>query len=50
MKKEHTLIPHSAPMDTPLLILEGSAKITIGKEEYTINAGDIIRLPKEIDH
>jgi len=50
MKKEHTLKPHSAPMDTPLLILEGSAIITIGKEEHTLNKGDIITLPKEIDH
>lgn len=50
MKKEHVLKPHSAPMDTPLLILEGSAKITIGPKEHTLNKGDLITLPKEIDH
>lgn len=50
MKKEQLLKPHSAPMDTPLLMLEGIAKITIGDEEYILNEGDMLTLPKEIDH
>lgn len=50
MKKEHVLKPHSASMDTPLLILEGQAKITIGAKEYILNSGESIVLPKNIDH
>lgn len=50
MKKEHILKPHSAPMDTPLLILEGSAKITIGRAEHTLYKGELLTLPKDIDH
>ena len=50
MKKDQILKPHSAPMDTPLLILEGSAKITIGNDEFVLQKGDDIVLPKDIDH
>lgn len=50
MKKEHILKPHSAPMDTPLLILEGQAKITIDDKEYVLNTGESIVLPKNILH
>lgn len=50
MKKEHVLKPHSASMDTPLLILEGQAKITIDDKEYLLNSGESIVLPKNINH
>lgn len=50
MKSDQSLKPHSAPMDAPLYMLEGSAKITIGEKEHTVIAGDIITLPKDIDH
>lgn len=50
MKKEHVLKPHSAPMDTPLLILEGQAKITIDAKEHILSSGESIVLPKDIDH
>lgn len=50
MKKEQVLKPHSAPMDTPLLILEGQAKITIDTAEHILSAGESIVLPKDISH
>lgn len=50
MKKEHILKPHSAPMDTPLLILKGQAKITINDKEYILDSGESIVLPKNIIH
>ncbi|MEH6537205.1 MAG: cupin domain-containing protein [Psychroserpens sp.] len=50
MKKEQTLNPHSAPMDTPLLILEGEAKITIDQKTYTLSTGESIILPRNLDH
>ena len=48
MKKDQVLKPHSAPMDTPLLVLEGSAKVTVGDEEFVLHEGDDIVLPKDI--
>tara|TARA_R100000655_G_scaffold95272_1_gene137150 strand:- start:697 stop:1062 length:366 start_codon:yes stop_codon:yes gene_type:complete len=50
MKKGQDLKPHSAPMDAPLVMLEGSAKVTIGDEETVLNEGDIITLPKNLMH
>ncbi|GGX11049.1 cupin domain-containing protein [Aquimarina muelleri] len=50
MKKEHILKPHTSPMDTPLLILEGQAKITIDDKEYALTTGESIVLPKNILH
>ncbi len=50
IKKDQVLPPHSAPMDAPLVLLEGSAKITIGSTEHFVVKGDMITLPKNIDH
>lgn len=50
LKKGQDLAPHSAPMDAPLLMLEGSAKISIGSNETIVSKGDIITLPKNLDH
>lgn len=50
MKRNQELKPHSAPVDAPLYMLEGSAKITIGEQEHTLLAGDMITLPKDIKH
>jgi len=50
MRKGQDLKPHSAPMDAPLFMLEGSAKVTIGDEETVLSEGDIITLPKDIKH
>ena len=49
-KKGQDLKPHSAPMDAPLVMLEGSANVTIGNEETIVKKGDIITLPKDILH
>ncbi len=37
-------------MDAPLVMLEGSAKVTIGNEETIVQKGDIITLPKDLMH
>ena len=50
MRKNQVLKPHSAPMSTPLLILEGKAKVTIGAQAYFLEKGEMITLPKDIDH
>jgi quercetin dioxygenase-like cupin family protein len=50
MKKNQILKPHSATMDTPLLILEGKTKITINNEDYILGKDESIILPKNIDH
>ena len=50
IKKEQTLKPHSATMDTPLLMLEREAKITIGKKTHVLSHGQSIILPKDLDH
>lgn len=50
IKKDQILKPHSAPVDAPLLMLEGSAKITIGTTMHILKSGDLITLPKDILH
>lgn len=50
LKSDQLMKPHSAPIDAPLLMLEGSAKITIGTSEHIVTTGDIITLPKDIKH
>jgi quercetin dioxygenase-like cupin family protein len=50
MKKEQLLKPHSAIMDTPLLMLEGEVKITIDEKSHILKAGESIILPKNVDH
>ena len=50
MRKGQDLKPHSAPMEAPLVMLEGSAKITIGDKTTLVEKGDIITLPKDIMH
>jgi quercetin dioxygenase-like cupin family protein len=48
MKTESILKPHSASMDTPILILEGQAMITIDAEDYRLSAGESMVFPKAI--
>ncbi|MDP5078069.1 MAG: cupin domain-containing protein [Nonlabens sp.] len=50
LKSDQVLKSHSAPMDAPLYMLEGSATITIGNEKHILEAGDLITLPKDINH
>jgi quercetin dioxygenase-like cupin family protein len=50
LKKDQKIEPHSAAMDTPLLILEGKTKISIDNEEHILSTGESIILKKNIDH
>lgn len=50
LKSDQVLKPHSAPMDAPFYMLEGSATITVGNEKHILEAGDLITLPKDINH
>ncbi len=50
MKSNQTLKPHTAEMNTPLLVLEGKAKITIDGKQHILKAGESIILPKNINH
>jgi quercetin dioxygenase-like cupin family protein len=50
MKTESILKPHEAPMDSPLLILEGLAIFTIDAEDYSLSAGESMVLPKATLH
>jgi quercetin dioxygenase-like cupin family protein len=50
LKSDQILKPHSAPMDAPLVMLEGSARITIGIKDHILTSGDMITLPKDLEH
>lgn len=50
MKTESILKVHSAPMDSPLLILYGRAIITTDAEDYRLSACESMVLPKAILH
>lgn len=50
MRSDQLLKPHTSPVDAPLLMIEGSAKVTIGNKEQIVVAGDMITLPKNILH
>jgi quercetin dioxygenase-like cupin family protein len=48
--KGQGLSTHSAPFDATVMILEGSAKITIDKNETVVNTGELIVMPANIPH
>ena len=50
LQEGQDLKPHTATLDAPLVMLEGSAIITIGTTETTVEKGDIITLPKDLMH
>ncbi len=50
MRKGQDLKPHSAPMDAPMIMLEGSARVVIGEAETVLTRGDMLILPKEQKH
>ncbi len=41
---------HSAKGDAMVYILDGEAKITIGKEEFDVKAGETIVMPAHVPH
>jgi len=44
------LSEHTAPYDALLQVLEGEARVTIEKEEFSLKAGDLIIMPAGIPH
>lgn len=44
------LSEHTAPYDATVLILDGSATITIGGEPRTVTAGEIVIMPAGVPH
>jgi quercetin dioxygenase-like cupin family protein len=48
--KGQGLSEHSAPYDAVVEVIEGRAKITIGKKENEVTAGQIIIMPANVPH
>jgi quercetin dioxygenase-like cupin family protein len=44
------LSEHTSPYDATVLVLDGSAKITIDSKEQTVCAGQIIIMPANVPH
>ncbi len=44
------LSEHVAPFDATVQVLDGSAKITVGGEEFEVGAGEMIIMPADIPH
>jgi quercetin dioxygenase-like cupin family protein len=47
---DQRLSEHSAPFDAVVQILDGKGKITIAGEEFLLNEGEMIIMPKDIPH
>ena len=48
--KGQGLSEHTAPYDALVYIIDGKAKITISKEPFTLQAGEIIIMPADRPH
>lgn len=48
--KDQVIATHTAPVDAVVQILEGSLKITISDENFTLKEGEIIIMPKNEPH
>ena len=44
------LSEHTAPFDALVYILDGAARITIGTDEHTVSAGEMLIMPADIPH
>ena len=44
------LKPHTIPIDAFVQVLEGTATVIIDGKEYTVPAGHMISLPKDLPH
>jgi quercetin dioxygenase-like cupin family protein len=44
------LTEHTSPYDALVLILDGSAHIRVGDDEFTVDQGETITLPADIPH
>jgi quercetin dioxygenase-like cupin family protein len=48
--KGQGLSEHTAPYDAVVVVLDGSAKLTIGGESQSVCAGQIIVMPADVPH
>lgn len=44
------LSEHTAPFDAVVQVLDGEARITIGGNEHTVHAGQLLIMPANIPH
>ena len=44
------LSEHTAPFDALVNVVDGQARVRVGGEDHTLNAGDIILLPANVPH
>lgn len=44
------LSEHTAPFDALVCVLDGAARVTIGGDENTVGAGEMIIMPADIPH
>lgn len=44
------LTEHTSPYDAVVLILDGSAEITIGGKTNTVNTGELLIMPANVPH
>ncbi|MGE5598213.1 MAG: cupin domain-containing protein [Bacteroidota bacterium] len=50
LKPGEEVAPHLTPVDVLFYIESGSGRISIGREEEPVSAGDLVVSPKEIPH
>ncbi len=48
--KGQGLSEHTAPYDAVVVVVDGSAKLTIGGKDQTVCAGQIIIMPADVPH
>lgn len=48
--KDESLSEHTSPFEALVSIVEGSMKITIGGNPFTVEEGEILLLPPDIPH
>jgi quercetin dioxygenase-like cupin family protein len=48
--KGQGLSEHTAPYDAVVIVLDGSAKLTIGGREQLVSTGQIIIMPADVPH
>jgi quercetin dioxygenase-like cupin family protein len=48
--EDQRISEHSAPHEAMLQVLDGTARVTIEDEEYTVPAGEAIVMPADVPH
>lgn len=48
--KEEEISTHAAGGDAMVTVLEGTGKFTVGGEEFILNEGETLIMPKDIPH